>query len=194
MLESHLIPYAFKLDNMLSISWDSFILNGPGGKKERNNTYGPHSYNPLKFLLLAASNELLSGKILLMSLPSFLNIKTEIQRQHSSMPHSLVVNIRLHLNGDLDSVARPTVNANRNMRVCVEWKALAKSPGPNNRRPNWSQAQAGHILVARQPLSEPCSALPVCANGSCHLHSFCASPRWVMFTHSGPGVTVKSNP
>lgn len=109
-----MVPYAFKFDNMLSISSESFILNGPGGKKERNNTYGSHSYNPLKFLLVTAANELLSGKILSTS-PFFLNSKTAAQRQHCSMPHSLVKNVRLHLNSVPDSTASPTANANERL-------------------------------------------------------------------------------
>lgn len=65
--------------------------------------------------------------------PFFLNIKTEIQRPHNSMPHSLVVNIRLHLNGDLDSLAGPIVNANRNdERQCV-WSREKASAGKVSR-------------------------------------------------------------
>lgn len=87
MLESCSAPYGIKLDSTLSISQESFIPNGPEGKKERNNTYGSQSWAPLKFLLLTAPNELLSGKMLSVSpFPLINNI--EKQRQPSSVPCS----------------------------------------------------------------------------------------------------------
>lgn len=122
------------------------------------------------------------------ALPSLI-VKLKHKDSVAQCPHSLAVNIRLHLNGDPDSTACPTMNAIRNdERQCGAERrlGLVKSPEPKNRRPNWPQAEAGHGLVTRQPLTGPCSALPVCANGSCHLHCFWASPRWGMFTPQWP--------
>jgi hypothetical protein len=89
------------------------------------------------------------------------------------------------------------MNANRNGErlLGVERRLeLVKSQGPGNRRPKWLQAEAGHSLVTRQPLPELCSAFPVCANGSCHLHCVWASSRQVIFIYTDPRETVKGDP
>lgn len=141
-----------------------------GVRKKRKHTYGSHSYNPLNFLLMTAANELLSEKTLSMS-PFFLNSKTETQNQHCSMPHSLVKNATLHLNGVPDSIASPAVNANRNEErlLGVERRLeLVKSRGPRNRKPKWLQAEAGHSLVTRQPFPGTVFCF---GNGSCPLPS-----------------------
>lgn len=125
--------------------------------------------------------------------PFFPNCKTELQRRPCSMPHGLVINIRLHFS----PVPQPVLHwmQMEAMRDFLGWRegwGLWSLRDLTNRRLKWLQAEAG---VTRQPPPKLCYVPPACANGSCHhLHCFCALPRWVVLTHTGPGDTVKDNP